>query len=58
MLQGELYFLVHNLISVTREADLQKLRKIMEDQVYLENHLQIQKLSIAPQFQFDQNYRS
>jgi hypothetical protein len=46
VLEGELYFLVYNLTSSTNEISIQKLKKLMNDKAFLENHLHMGKLNI------------
>ena len=50
ILEGELYFLMFNLVSNCYNKDLQKLNKIMNSMEILENTLPMKKLNIAPQF--------
>ena len=53
IIEGNLYFLVFNLISNCYEDDLLKLRKVMNSQEILENMLPMKKLHVQKQFQFD-----
>ena len=58
VLSQELYFLVYNLASSTHQSDIIKIKKLMGDKSFLENHLHMNKLNISPLFQFDVNQRN
>lgn len=58
VLEGELYFLVYNLTSLTDEDKIQRLKKLMMSRAFLENCLEMGKLHISKEFQFDVNYRN
>ena len=57
-LDSEVYFLLYNLTSLSEEENIIRLKGIMADMAYLENHLRMSNLQIADQFQFDVNYRN
>lgn len=58
VLSSEVYFLVYNLQTSNQEADIKKLRTLMNNQAFLENLLPMSKLNINAQFQFDVNVRN
>lgn len=56
--EGEVYFLMFNLISSWLEPQQRALRRIMFSRETLENSLPISSLTPLPQFQFDVNNRN
>lgn len=58
VLEGELYLLVHNLISISRESELKQMRILMGNQEFLQTTLCTEKLSITEPFQFKPEFRS
>ena len=58
VLEQDVYFLMHNLTSVTMEAKLNRMRQVMADKNIQDNYLNFEKLKIAPAFQFDVNFRN